>query len=197
MRVRSTILGERRAQGTLAHAYQGSEANAARSPLREGFRHSPPGAGGWSSPRGPVTGVIGSGVRSLITLSHLGAMGSCGGVRGRSRLERPLSVEAGECCAPRAWRLASRGAGGGPRVPGWQSPTVRWALRSQQRAQLSRHPVSFFDENRTSPTPAHPKSLNVYSSDILRSLFLCSRGWVSFIVYPLFKIIQTFTFIFF
>lgn len=183
VRVRSTILGERRAQDTPGACVSGIrsqrgavaiEGRISSQPARRWRLVQPQGLSHWRHwlrrqvphhlvpPRCGWAAAEASGGRAAWSALCLWRLVS--------------AVRRG----PGGWRAEGRVAA--PGCPGGSRRPCAGLWDHSSALSFPDTLCPFFDENRTSPTPAHPKSLNVYSFDILRSLFLCSRGWVSFIV---------------
>lgn len=190
-------MGSGRPRAPLAHAYRAAEASAARPPLLEGFRQSPAGAGGWSSPSGPVTRrhwlrhqrphhplPPWSGRAAAAAAVVVVAASGGGAARGALCLWRRVSA------------AAARGQGGRPPgVPGPRSrtPPLRSTPAPQQRPQASRRPGSPWIGR-----PPHPKITNLFSSSIFCYLSLYRRGVYHFWkVFTHLKSIKACSFIFF
>ena len=133
---RALHMGSGRPWAPPAHAYRRAEASAAWPPLLGGFRQSPAGAGGWSSPSGLVTGrhwlrhqgphhplPPGSGRAAAVSSSGGGA------ALGALCLWRRVS------CGPRGPGGGRGGrAGGSPGVPGrGRRPSGRLGPPPQRR----------------------------------------------------------------
>lgn len=181
-------VGRGRAPAPPAHAYRRAGASAARPPLLGGLRQSLAGPGGWSSPRGPVTGrhwLRHPGPHHLLPprSGRAAAAAASGGGAARGALCLCRRVSAAPAGGWRARVLGGRGSRGGE--PSTPSPPGG-ALR------LLGPPVPLSWEGLPIP-----KITNLFSSNIFCNLFLYRRGRVSFLEsFSHLKSINRITFIF-